>query len=72
MRSERTRAGQGFVAGYLIRTSGGLIGLGGADFRLPVRIGLLRLQTLGAVILDKAMSLMVVASSSGPEVSPWW
>lgn len=55
------RNNQSFVAGSLIGTLGGLIGLGGAEFRLPVLVGLFRLGTLEAVILNKAMSLVVVA-----------
>jgi len=42
---------------------GGLIGLGGAEFRLPLLIGLYRFAALEAVILNKAMSLIVVASA---------
>ena len=57
------RTGQGFVAGSLIGTLGGLIGLGGAEFRLPVLVGLFRLSTLEAVVLNKAMSLVVVAAA---------
>lgn len=57
------RAGQGFVAGSLIGTLGGLIGLGGAEFRLPVLVGLFRLPTLEAVIFNKAMSLVVVTAA---------
>lgn len=63
MMNTSKRAGQGFVAGSLIATLGGLIGLGGAEFRLPVLVGLFRLSTLEAVILNKAMSLVVVASA---------
>nr|QDL89604.1 anion permease Sulfite exporter TauE/SafE [Sym plasmid] len=57
------RNGQSFVAGSLIGTLGGLIGLGGAEFRLPVLVGVFRLGTLEAVILNKAMSLVVVAAA---------
>lgn len=57
------RNGQGFVAGSLIGALGGLIGLGGAEFRLPVLVGVFRLETLDAVILNKAMSLVVVAAA---------
>ena len=57
------RNGQGFVAGSLIGTLGGLIGLGGAEFRLPVLVGVFRLGTLEAIILNKAMSLVVVAAA---------
>lgn len=56
-----TRNAHAFVAGSLIGTLGGLIGLGGAEFRLPVLVGVFRLGTLEAVILNKAMSLVVVA-----------
>jgi uncharacterized membrane protein YfcA len=59
----RTRNGRGFVAGSLIGAVGGLVGLGGAEFRLPVLVGVFRLGTLEAVILNKAMSLVVVAAA---------
>lgn len=59
----RERAGRGFIAGSVIGTLGGLIGLGGAEFRLPVLVGLFRLATLEAVILNKALSLVVVAAA---------
>ena len=42
---------------------GGLIGLGGAEFRLPVLIGLSRFRGLEAVILNKATSLVLVAAA---------
>ncbi len=42
---------------------GGLIGLGGAEFRLPLLIGLFGFVALEAVILNKATSLVVVAAS---------
>ncbi len=57
------RNSQGFVAGSLIGTLGGLIGLGGAEFRLPVLVSVFRLNTLEAVILNKAISLVVVAAA---------
>jgi uncharacterized membrane protein YfcA len=50
-----------FGGGAVIGTLGGLIGLGGAEFRLPLLIGTFRFATLQAVILNKAMSLVVVA-----------
>lgn len=68
-----TRNGKSFVAGSLIGTLGGLIGLGGAEFRLPVLIGAFRLGTLEAVILNKAMSLVVVTAAllfRGGTISP--
>lgn len=61
--NEVNRGARGFVAGSLIGALGGLIGLGGAEFRLPVLVGMFRLDTLQAVILNKAMSLVVVAAA---------
>src|SRR6195952_3017265 len=56
-------AGAAFGGGAIIGTLGGLIGLGGAEFRLPLLIGAFRFVALEAVILNKAMSLIVVASA---------
>jgi uncharacterized protein len=52
-----------FGGGAVIGTLGGLIGLGGAEFRLPLLIGAFRFAALEAVILNKAMSLVVVTSA---------
>lgn len=52
-----------FGGGAAIATLGGLIGLGGAEFRLPVLISAFRFAALDAVILNKAMSLVVVATA---------
>jgi hypothetical protein len=52
-----------FAGGAIIGALGGLIGLGGAEFRLPLLIGVFRFAVLQAVILNKAMSLVVVASA---------
>ncbi|GAU86140.1 hypothetical protein BIWAKO_06088 [Bosea sp. BIWAKO-01] len=52
-----------FGGGAVIGALGGLIGLGGAEFRLPLLIGVFRFAALEAVILNKAMSLVVVASA---------
>ena len=59
----RGRSLLAFGSGAAIGTLGGLICLGGAEFRLPVLIGLFRFAALEAVILNKAMSLVVVASA---------
>jgi uncharacterized protein len=52
-----------FGAGAVIGTLGGLIGLGGAEFRLPMLIGVFKFRGLEAVILNKAISLIVVATA---------
>ncbi|MGV7035067.1 sulfite exporter TauE/SafE family protein [Methylobacterium symbioticum] len=52
-----------FGGGAIIGALGGLIGLGGAEFRLPLLIGAFRFAALEAVILNKAMSLVVVATA---------
>jgi uncharacterized membrane protein YfcA len=57
------RAPAAFGGGAIIGALGGLIGLGGAEFRLPLLIGSFRFAALQAVILNKAMSLVVVASA---------
>ncbi|MBC3871705.1 sulfite exporter TauE/SafE family protein [Undibacterium oligocarboniphilum] len=63
------RSSQGFVAGSLIGALGGLIGLGGAEFRLPVLVSLFKLGTLDAIILNKAMSLLVVVAALGSRIN---
>ncbi len=52
-----------FVAGAGVGLLGGMIGLGGAEFRLPLLIGLFGFLALQAVILNKAMSLAVVVTA---------
>jgi uncharacterized membrane protein YfcA len=42
---------------------GGMIGLGGAEFRLPLLIGVFGFVALQAVIVNKAMSLAVVVTA---------
>ena len=56
-------SGSAFTGGALIGALGGLIGLGGAEFRLPLLIGWFRFAALEAIVLNKAMSLIVVASA---------
>ena len=52
-----------FAAGGLIGVLGGMIGLGGAEFRLPLLIGVFGFIALQAVIVNKAMSLVVVLTA---------
>ena len=52
-----------FAAGAGVGVLGGVIGLGGAEFRLPLLIGLFGFAALQAVILNKALSLVVVATA---------
>lgn len=52
-----------FAAGALIGVLGGMIGLGGAEFRLPLLLVVFGFAALQAVILNKAMSLVVVATA---------
>ena len=51
------------VTGAAIGVLGGLIGLGGAEFRLPLLITVFGFIALEAVIVNKAISLIVVASA---------
>jgi uncharacterized membrane protein YfcA len=52
-----------FATGAGIGVLGGLIGLGGAEFRLPLLISLFGFVALQAIIVNKAISLVVVASA---------
>lgn len=51
------------VTGTPIGCLGGLIGLGGAEFRLPVLVGLFKLSARKSVSLNIAISLITVLSS---------
>ena len=57
------RLGSALLIGIAIGALGGLIGLGGAEFRLPLLIGVFTFVALEAVIVNKAISLAVVASA---------
>jgi uncharacterized membrane protein YfcA len=61
--AQRRSSATAFTGGAVIGALGGLIGLGGAEFRLPLLIGAFRFAALQAVILNKAMSLVVVTSA---------
>ncbi len=52
-----------FLAGALIGVLGGMIGLGGAEFRLPLLISVFGFAALQAVIMNKAISLIVVITA---------
>lgn len=52
-----------FAAGAAVGVLGGMIGLGGAEFRLPLLIGVFGFAALSAVIMNKAMSLIVVLTA---------
>ena len=51
------------LAGAVVGLLGGMIGLGGAEFRLPLLISMFGFLALQAVILNKAMSLVVVLTA---------
>jgi uncharacterized membrane protein YfcA len=53
------------ASGAVIGVLGGLIGLGGAEFRLPLLLAVFGFVALEAVILNKAISLIVVVSALG-------
>ncbi|KRF04328.1 permease [Arthrobacter sp. Soil782] len=69
-----------FLAGAIIGVLGGMIGLGGAEFRLPLLIGVFGFAALQAIIMNKAMSLIVVVTALPArlfgvplaELSPYW
>jgi uncharacterized membrane protein YfcA len=52
-----------FAWGSVIGVLGGLIGLGGAEFRLPVLVGIFRYGTLQAIIINLLVSLVTVVFS---------
>lgn len=69
-----------FLIGAMVGVLGGMIGLGGAEFRLPFLIGVFGFVALQAVILNKAMSLVVVIVAIPArligvpldQVAPYW
>lgn len=52
-----------FLWGWTIAILGGLIGLGGAEFRLPVLVSIFRYRTLQAVVINLIISLVTVIFS---------
>jgi len=59
----RPRPALAFVAGAIVGCLGGLIGLGGAEFRLPLLVALFAYATREAIGLNVALSLVTVAFS---------
>ena len=51
------------LCGALVGVLGGLIGLGGAEFRLPLLVGVFRYRILQAITINLAVSLATVAFS---------
>jgi uncharacterized membrane protein YfcA len=52
-----------FAWGALVGVLGGLIGLGGAEFRLPVLVSVFNYRTLQAIIINLMVSLVTVTFS---------
>lgn len=52
-----------FGSGSVIGVLGGLIGLGGAEFRLPVLVGLFKFRLLPAIVINLLVSLATVSAS---------
>jgi uncharacterized membrane protein YfcA len=52
-----------FTWGALVGVLGGLIGLGGAEFRLPVLVSIFNYRTLQAIIINLIVSLVTVTFS---------
>lgn len=62
-RATPAKSAGAFAGGAAVGAVGGLIGLGGAEFRLPLLISVFRFGPLEAIILNKATSLIVVATA---------
>jgi len=58
-----------FSGGALVGVLGGLVGLGGAEFRLPLLLGVFGLAGVAAIIVNKLASLVVVAAAMPARLS---
>lgn len=56
-------AGKAFSVGAVIALLGGLIGLGGAEFRLPALVRLFRFDLREAIVINVLVSLVTVAAA---------
>lgn len=52
-----------FISGAVVGILGGLMGLGGAEFRLPVLVGFFRFTTFQGIIINLVISLVTVSFS---------
>ena len=59
------RDGPAFGVGAVVGVLGGLIGLGGAEFRLPLLVGWFRYPLLLAIVINLLVSLVTVVVSLG-------
>lgn len=59
----RRRTVIGIASGAAVGTLGGLMGLGGAEFRLPVLVGVLGLAARAAVTVNLAVSFIVLLAA---------
>ncbi|WP_114964660.1 sulfite exporter TauE/SafE family protein [Alkalilacustris brevis] len=57
------RPGLSFGIGAVVGTAGGLIGLGGAEFRLPALVGVLRFSMREAIVVNLVASFVVLTAA---------
>jgi len=67
-RHERHAPSAAAFTGAAVGVLGGLIGLGGAEFRLPVLVGYFRYRLVRAISLNLAVSLLTVLVSAATRV----
>jgi ABC-type sulfate/molybdate transport systems ATPase subunit len=66
--SERHAPAAAAIAGAGVGVLGGLLGLGGAEFRLPVLVGYFRYRILRAISLNLAVSLLTVLVAAATRI----